>query len=545
MTAPLTRGRSLVHDVVATAGEPLDEATREHMQARFGEDFSQVRVHADRQAEVSARSISAQAYTAGNHIAFGAGQYAPATAAGQHLLAHELAHVVQARAATIPVGGGRPDGSGLRLSRSADASEHEAEQSAHRAMSVRAPLRRPFMKPRRLAPSSGSGRRPLLVQRRIRLGATTLDGAAAAKLASDLVAGPLKGLAGGPSLVREAVSELHGDPDVLSFADVDAVASNVRARVLASHYMRTSQGTTKALKAFSYPDREGDGTKGVAPKVNDDATGLWGPVQSWPGTYYFDLSPTGKADPYKALIRLFTEHSDPHKRTLIHCDYLVSLIEFRAYAENLGPQAFNALVASGEVSMRLKYDGFTELGSTPRPGSAAAAAGRVPPLRQVTLTDKNELLLGDHVVFFNHETYDVLTSVKRDVWRLENAIVIDRVGSQFRYQGHGYFTPVTEDALLNGMLGHYNRNVDKARAIARRVADPGPPGLAARNELTRDYPNVRPVSPGQWEIAGASQLCSGRPVKRELKHLTAAEAPALKNPCDGVIRVRRPIERAP
>jgi hypothetical protein len=65
------------------------------MELRFGFDFSQVRVHTDAQAAESARAVNALAYTVGSDIVFGAGQYAPGTAAGKRLLAHELTHVVQ------------------------------------------------------------------------------------------------------------------------------------------------------------------------------------------------------------------------------------------------------------------------------------------------------------------------------------------------------------------------------------------------------------------------------------------------------------------
>jgi hypothetical protein len=65
------------------------------MEPHFGHDFSQVRVHTDSRAAESARSISALAYTVGQHIAFDQGQYSPGSTAGRRLLAHELAHVVQ------------------------------------------------------------------------------------------------------------------------------------------------------------------------------------------------------------------------------------------------------------------------------------------------------------------------------------------------------------------------------------------------------------------------------------------------------------------
>jgi hypothetical protein len=76
-------------------GRPLADREQAFFGSRFGVDFSRVRVHADAGAAESARAIGAAAYTFGSHIMFGAGRYAPGTAAGRRLLAHELAHVIQ------------------------------------------------------------------------------------------------------------------------------------------------------------------------------------------------------------------------------------------------------------------------------------------------------------------------------------------------------------------------------------------------------------------------------------------------------------------
>lgn len=84
----------IVNDVLRSEGRPLDQSTRVFMEDRFGHDFSKVRVHADRLAANSALAVNAHAYTVGSQIVFGAGRYNSA-ADGQHLLAHELAHVVQ------------------------------------------------------------------------------------------------------------------------------------------------------------------------------------------------------------------------------------------------------------------------------------------------------------------------------------------------------------------------------------------------------------------------------------------------------------------
>ena len=83
------------HDVLASAGHPLDSGTRDHMERHFNHDFSRVRVHNDAKAAASAQAVRASAYTVGSHVVFGAGRYAPATSSGQELLAHELAHTIQ------------------------------------------------------------------------------------------------------------------------------------------------------------------------------------------------------------------------------------------------------------------------------------------------------------------------------------------------------------------------------------------------------------------------------------------------------------------
>jgi hypothetical protein len=78
-------------------GQPLAEPEKAFFESRLGYDLSHVRVHTDARAMESARAINALAYTIGRDVVFGAGQYAPGSNAGRHLLAHELVHVVQQR----------------------------------------------------------------------------------------------------------------------------------------------------------------------------------------------------------------------------------------------------------------------------------------------------------------------------------------------------------------------------------------------------------------------------------------------------------------
>ncbi len=104
----------IVHQVLQSPGQPLDAASREFMEPRFGADFGAVRVHTDSQAAESARRVDALAYTVGSHVVFGAGQYAPRTQAGQKLLAHEITHVLQQEGSSGGNSGlqRQPDGGG-------------------------------------------------------------------------------------------------------------------------------------------------------------------------------------------------------------------------------------------------------------------------------------------------------------------------------------------------------------------------------------------------------------------------------------------------
>jgi len=82
---------------IEPTGAPLPASTRKDMEQRFGYDFSRVRVATDREADGLAHGLGARAFTHGENIVFAAGEFAVETTAGRHLLAHELAHVIQQR----------------------------------------------------------------------------------------------------------------------------------------------------------------------------------------------------------------------------------------------------------------------------------------------------------------------------------------------------------------------------------------------------------------------------------------------------------------
>lgn len=94
---------NLEHQLTRTqgSGSPISEQTRSFMESRFGADFSGVRLHQDQDAVQMNQALGAKAFTYGQDIYFNQGTYQPNQFEGQHLLAHELAHVIQQKGATL------------------------------------------------------------------------------------------------------------------------------------------------------------------------------------------------------------------------------------------------------------------------------------------------------------------------------------------------------------------------------------------------------------------------------------------------------------
>ncbi len=89
----LEAGDSIEHQLNSSkgGGSPLADEVRSFMEPRFGADFSQVRVHTNREAVQMNRELGAQAFTHRSDVYFGEGQ----SPGNNELTAHELTHVVQ------------------------------------------------------------------------------------------------------------------------------------------------------------------------------------------------------------------------------------------------------------------------------------------------------------------------------------------------------------------------------------------------------------------------------------------------------------------
>ena len=102
-TSSAITAASSVALATASGGTALTPVQRAYFEPRLGTGLAEVRLHTGPAASRAADSIQARAYTLGHDITFAAHQYQPGTKMGQHLLAHELAHVVQQRNTTAHV----------------------------------------------------------------------------------------------------------------------------------------------------------------------------------------------------------------------------------------------------------------------------------------------------------------------------------------------------------------------------------------------------------------------------------------------------------
>jgi len=73
------------------SGQPLNIQIRTEMEAAFGYDFGDVRLHTDSEAQKTAVAFGARAFTFGRDIWFGCGE----SSSDKKLLAHELTHTIQ------------------------------------------------------------------------------------------------------------------------------------------------------------------------------------------------------------------------------------------------------------------------------------------------------------------------------------------------------------------------------------------------------------------------------------------------------------------
>lgn len=124
-------------------GKRLPTQLLGEMERTFNARFSNVRVH---EGEQIAGDLGARAVTIGNSIHFAAGGYQPHSGSGREVIAHELTHVVQQRAAKVrvPEGDGLPVNTDMRLENEAKTvGRHAAWRLPVKVRGARDVVRRP------------------------------------------------------------------------------------------------------------------------------------------------------------------------------------------------------------------------------------------------------------------------------------------------------------------------------------------------------------------------------------------------------------------
>jgi hypothetical protein len=319
------------------------------------------------------------------------------------------------------------------------------------------------------------------------------------------------------ALAEKVVRDILDVKTGLSFTDAAEFKAEVAKRVGISSLMTESQTKKDGKKGFNYPEnmKASSGCSDYQPpppgqkinlnnaRVNKAARDYWTGVKWGDGnaSYYFDLTKEGFENPYKALVALFEPQESICDQTLIHCDYLVNVIQFRSYAETLGEDKFNSAVKSRRIQMRLTYTGFPhDLAYDVRSPKALGYTQNVRP------ASKSDLLIGDHVVFWNHLAFDGLNVRQQSPWRLENAVLIDknRAGEDL-FQGHGSGPAQTEKAMLKELAVAFNAFAKKAMAIAKKIQDGGDEGSKAEQERQKEYPMVTKEAAGWVVVDPGSQ----------------------------------------
>jgi hypothetical protein len=210
-----------------------------------------------------------------------------------------------------------------------------------------------------------------------------------------------------------------------------------------------------------------------------------GPSWKRADEFFFDKA-GGAADPAQAVLDLFTASKRFDERNFLMCDHVIHCMHLeslvRVKSKRDGSQAWLKNLTDVESDGWLRI-----IHPTARAGGVAFLVGdREPRFFQRTKIDTRDLMVGDHVIVFNHPAYDKAKEAV-DVWRLENALVV-ATSPRLLLQGHGTnpmpFTstrtiPVKDKTTLEqsmrlNMLGLFNRKLrqfrDAAKAENRKAA---------------------------------------------------------------------------
>ena len=112
----------------AQTGRPLPEKERGLLVRATGQDPAAAQIFDDSHAHAAAAAMGARAFTVGNRIFFGRGEYNPSSDAGRELILHEATHTLQQDGAAVPAA------ATIQVGAVGDRHEQQAERVARSAL---------------------------------------------------------------------------------------------------------------------------------------------------------------------------------------------------------------------------------------------------------------------------------------------------------------------------------------------------------------------------------------------------------------------------
>ncbi len=507
------------------SGRSLSTGERSYFEPRFGADFGSVNIHTGGQANSMAKSVNARAFTVGNDIFFGSGQYNTSTSEGKKLMAHELTHTVQQ-------GKGRVQRPATKLG------PHIQRKIVFRRLEPDryeiGSIRFTWGHTEKLTNASNQWVENYV--KRIGQNSAYYD----IINAKDEVFNFVGTKASRRRLIVRIVRNLHSVPTKLYFDSLNEMENEVRKRAMLTLFMRASQGKSVGIKPAGYP---GACDRDPGPRVSKASKGYWIVHKPPNDNYWFELSSAGKANGFTALqTMLYNHQKDPCLRTLMHCDYMVTAQHYFVMAKIMGKGQFNKAVASGDIRLKIEWNSYKNI------IAGLSNSGKNKSLQALNLNSENEMIIGDHVIFFNHDAFDDLNKIyykmrgKFSNWRLENAIITDKRSGHFYFQGHGYFSPKPRASFVAAMTGKMNELVATAQ---KAIDSKNPENLSFGDNFITRFNVLRQVG-SKWHIfyhKGLGTNLFQRVTSMPLRNFTPNDYPnPFVPPGDSKIWVRRPIE---
>jgi hypothetical protein len=443
-------------------GRPLEVGLRRAMERGFGVDFSAVRIHSDDAAADVARRMNARAFTAGHDVFFNRGELRPMERGGQLLLAHELTHVVQQRAASRSVDSRRIRDAGI---------------------------------------TTTSPARPDTIQRKVIVGKEPLPAVDSSRFTKFLRKHDLVGL-------TKILTAMHESAGIVQYESVEDLEMDARFRNRMNVNLRSVEKANAALfdarwsydvaqhalrlACCAYPDADfQDANYYLNPQLWSPAsnTNIKGEALKEGQSMEADFGLLPGGDGAHAVSRIFKPSATSREElSRLDCSAMMTAVHYKALLDLLGPEVFNTLFAKGlriagfkakevEKEHPLVTEGLFERVLIP--------FGAADPTRH--------LVPGDRVYFQNNKYMERCSPTS--IWRGEHALYL---GNK-QFVGFGVGATISYDKMIKDLhdevvaqckeLNKKPRKTAEEQEAVTAVLSPSfaEKDIVGLNNVTRDF----------------------------------------------------------